>query len=296
MELEMKDLRMEEGGESMWTKEVENKKEENGEETGEEIPFTVDSVFGWPKKMVPLGYDDGESGSSDSTGDGQETPTGEDSNIDNHFEVTTLKDKAGTTNDAPYPLLDAVRAQENAPFIPRNNLQFDFENLTKVGAKGLSGRQSCTTVVDVVKTPIMTNKPLLAAGGGEEEKKRQKRSFVYAEMTRRLREMAASQLALKAEVKMLREKVQDLESQKSFPANGQNRGITKGELMNFIIEAINSCTTGIGCSKAYIKKYLCDRYEVPLSAHYGRKIGMLIHEGVMMKKIHFDPAHNLYKL
>ena len=110
-----------------------------------------------------------------------------------------------------------------------------------------------------------------------------------------LRKLENSQAELEYDVKVLTEKVKDLELKKS-DAKEEGRTFSKDELVNHIVEAIGSCTTGIGCSKAYIKKFLNDRYEVPLSQYYGRKVALLLTEGVLSKRYQFDPKHNLYKL
>ena len=110
-----------------------------------------------------------------------------------------------------------------------------------------------------------------------------------------LRKLENSQTELEYDVKVLTEKVKELELKK-FDAKEDGRTFSKDELVNHIVEAIGSCTTGIGCSKAYIKKFLNDRYEVPLSQYYGRKVSLLLTEGVLAKRYQFDPKHNLYKL
>ena len=110
-----------------------------------------------------------------------------------------------------------------------------------------------------------------------------------------LRNLEGSQGALEYDIKVLKEKVKELELRKSV-GKEEGRAFSKDELITYIMDAIGSCTTGIGCSKAYIKKFLNDRYEVPLNQYYGRRVGLLLTEGVLLKKYQFAPSHNLYKL
>ena len=177
-----------------------------------------------------------------------------------------------------------------------NDLREDFERLEKpsnmvLEPKSLFGVENFDAGASF-KTP--EQKGLVVPFKAADRKKYMRmRCVIMSEIANRLRQVERSHDALELEVKLLREKVKEFEGEK---VKGDTRMFSRDDLMNYILEAIRSCTTGIGCSKAYIKKFLCERFEVPISAHYVRKIGMLLSEAVMQNKIQFDPKHNLYKL
>ena len=171
-----------------------------------------------------------------------------------------------------------------------NDLREDFERLEKPSNRRLFGVENFDAG-DSFNTP--KQKSLVPFKVADRKKYMRMRCVIMSEIANRLRQVERSHDALEVEVKLLREKVKELEGEK---VKGETRMFSREDLMKFILEAMNSCTTGIGCSKAYIKKFLCERFEVPVSAHYVRKIGMLLSEAVMQNKIQFDPKHNLYKL
>ena len=123
------------------------------------------------------------------------------------------------------------------------------------------------------------------------------RSRAINELESRVAAVETKQAAVERFVNELAESMRVFEER----SRGQNdnekiRFISKEEMVKYVEEAIGSCNTGIGCSKAYIRKFLLDKFEVPVTPHYIKKVNAAIQVGLAEKKFSFDSKHGLFKL
>ena len=122
------------------------------------------------------------------------------------------------------------------------------------------------------------------------------RSRVLKELQERIVALENTQAATQRFMDQLAVNFRDLEGKsRSAPADDRMRVISKEQMVNYVAEAIESCNSGIGCSKAYMRKYLLDKYEVPLTPHYMKKMNAAIQVGLEEKRFEFDAKHGLFK-
>ena len=86
------------------------------------------------------------------------------------------------------------------------------------------------------------------------------------------------------------------EKPNGIPEGDRTRAISRDQMIAYVVEAIASAQTEIGCSKAYIKKFLFDRYEIPLTPHYVKKTNAALQMGCAEKKFQFDAKYGLFRL
>lgn len=119
---------------------------------------------------------------------------------------------------------------------------------------------------------------------------------VMRELHMRMHLLEAKHHALEETVRKLSGALGALEKNGSGGEDQRMRVISKEQLRGFIFEAVGSCTTGIGCSKAYIRKYLQSRFDVPNSQHYARKTGLILADAISSGQLSYDPKHCLYRM
>ena len=81
-----------------------------------------------------------------------------------------------------------------------------------------------------------------------------------------------------------------------YGMNARGGTISKENMLKMITEAIASGHAQYGVSRSYIRKYLSDKYEVPGTTHYNKKLNFLLHRGLEDKVFVFDPVHQLFKM
>ena len=77
--------------------------------------------------------------------------------------------------------------------------------------------------------------------------------------------------------------------------NKSSRIITKEQMKNMVFEAVTSGNPRYGVGKSYIRNFLMDRFEVPMTLHYAKKITMTLQAGLAEDLLAYDPVHHLYK-
>jgi len=131
----------------------------------------------------------------------------------------------------------------------------------------------------------------------ERRKGRQGRSAVLKNLRDRVVAMENKYATMEQTVERMKAHLKEMESKGTATTeNDRGRVITNDQLMEFIKEALSASQAGIGCSKAFIRKFLLDRFEVPLTPHYIKKTNVVLQLGLAQGKFHFDSKHGLFRL
>lgn len=80
------------------------------------------------------------------------------------------------------------------------------------------------------------------------------------------------------------------------PSLDPSKFIPKTAMADMIQHAISQGSASFGVSRTFIRKILNEEFNVPMTSYYIRKINHLLHVGTKEGVLHFDSAHQLYKL
>ena len=79
-------------------------------------------------------------------------------------------------------------------------------------------------------------------------------------------------------------------------AGGSVRSVSKSELMQMVWNAIGSGSHDYGVNRSFVRKFLADRYDVPMTPNYIKRINNVLQMGVDVGQFAYDSRHGLFLL
>lgn len=73
-------------------------------------------------------------------------------------------------------------------------------------------------------------------------------------------------------------------------------GVLKDELLQMMEEALLSCNVEIGASRMYVKKYVTQKFALPCTQYYSKRLNEVLQCGVDRQMFKFDAVTKLYTL
>ena len=74
------------------------------------------------------------------------------------------------------------------------------------------------------------------------------------------------------------------------------RVISRNQLMEMILEAIQSTNGQFGCSRAFVRKYLFENHSVPNNIYYTRRINQVLLSAANDGVLKYDSVHQLFSM
>lgn len=176
--------------------------------------------------------------------------------------------------------------------------------ITPVGTEAMDGKMTmeptklCEAQRKGEKTP--ENRGVIKPGNST-PKSQSSRNALLKNLYSRIVALENKQDTIAKNVERLGLSMREMEEKGGEKPNGalegdRTRPISRDQMIAYVVEAIASAQTEIGCSKAYIRKFLFDRYDIPLTPHYVKKTNAALQFGCAEKKFEFDAKYGLFRL
>ena len=94
----------------------------------------------------------------------------------------------------------------------------------------------------------------------------------------------------------LKERVEKLENSTEEKDEFLQKKIAKADMEKMVIDAISNGNMEYGVSKGFVKSFLMNRYKLHWSAHYQKKLSIVLHGLIDKKLIMFDTTNQLFKV
>ena len=100
-----------------------------------------------------------------------------------------------------------------------------------------------------------------------------------------------------AMIKENRQRIEKMELVLGFGMEGEKpnqRNVSRDEMLNMVMEAMNFGNDSLGVSKKLIRKHLFVHCGLPDTPHYTRKLNAVIQCGLDRKMFRFDSVHQMF--
>ena len=77
-------------------------------------------------------------------------------------------------------------------------------------------------------------------------------------------------------------------------AEGVAKNISRTELMQMVWNAIGSGSQDYGVNRSFVREFLADRYDVPMTPNYIKRINQVLQMGVDVGQFKYDSTHGLF--